>query len=382
MAKNVKGNGSIYKRKDGYWEGKVTVGTDPMTGKLIRKSVYGKTQQEVRKKINELTTTVDNGTYTEPVKLTVNQWLDVWTAEYLDGVKPNTQDRYKMICRRHINPTIGAVKLISLSAHTVQTLINGLGREKGLAPKTVRNIHGCLHKALQTAVRIGYLKNNPSDACILPRLRNHEIKPLDEVSTGVFIQAIKGNRFENLYFMALFTGVRQGEAIGLTWDRVDFEKGIITVDRQLQRNRVKGIFELSSTKNGKSRVITPPERVMAVLRDQKRAQAVLRLAAGELWQDNGYVFTDEIGGHVSPTTVYKHFKRIVAEIGKPDRRFHDLRHTYATMALANGVGVKDVQETLGHYSAAFTLDKYGHVTENMKRDNAAKIDRFIDTLTT
>ena len=377
MAKNANGRGTIYQRSNGLWEGKITTGIDPLTKKQKRRSVYGKSQKEVKKNLDGIINDLDNDIYIEPSKMTVSQWLTIWVEDFLERVKPNTRLRYEAICEAHITPALGAITLTALTPHAVQKFVNILTREKKRAPKTVANIHGVLHKALQVAVTMGYLKTNPADRSILPLPVTPEIKPYDNDGARAFLQAIKGDSFEHLFFLALSTGIRQGEIIGLTWDRVDFDRGTIRVDRQLQRDRRTGAFDFTSTKNAKSRLITPPEQALAALRDQKRRQAAHRLAAGKLWQAKGFVFANEIGGYTSPTTLYKHFKRITAAIGLPDRRFHDLRHTYATLALANGVGVKDVQETLGHFSAAFTLDVYGHVTESVRRDNAAKIDRFL-----
>ena len=386
--KNAAGGGSISRRKDGRWRGDITIGLDPLTGKTKRRTVYGKSQGEVRQKVAAIVATLDKGEYLEPSKLTVGQWLGIWRNEYLDGVKPNTKAAYKNICNNILIPVIGAIDLVSLSPHAVQTFINRLNREerkmtkysktaKAYSPKSVRNIHGVLHKSLQIAKKIGYLKTNPADKPILKRAKKADIQPLDEQEIAVFLQAIKNHRFERLFFVALFTGMRRGEILGLTWDKVDFDKGVITVDNQLQYDRAKKEHELVSTKNGKARTITPPERVMSILREQKRLQAGLRLAAGEVWQDNNFVFTNAIGGYIALTTLRNHFKKVVAAIGLPERRFHDLRHTYATTALANGVNVKDVQETLGHYSAAFTLDTYGHTTTQSKKESAAKIDALI-----
>lgn len=378
MAKrNAHGSGTIRHREDGRWEARVTLGRDPITGKHIRKSVYGKTEKEVRKKLTQMTAAVDDGTYTEPSKLTISQWLSIWTSEYLGHVKPNTVSSYKAICRTHIEPGLGDIKLSALSTHTIQTLYNRLQRDKGLSPKTIKNVHGALHKALQQAVELGYIRFNPTDSCKLPRVEKSEIKPLDEDAITAFLNAIQGHRWESVYTVTLFTGLRQGEVLGLTWTCVDFARGVILIDRQLQKNRETGQFELIATKNNKGRRITPAPSVMAILREQQRRQAEMRLQAGAAWEDSGLVFTNELGHHLAPFTVYKHYKAIVNELGIPDSRFHDLRHSYAVAALQSGDDIKTVQENLGHYTAGFTLDTYGHVTEKMKQDSADRMEQFI-----
>lgn len=380
--RGAQGGGTIRQRKDGRWEARYTVGRDPGTGKQVQRSVYGVTQQEVRKKLAQLTAAIDNGTYKEPCKMTVGQWLDIWTADYLGGVKPFTVVSYTGHIKNHIKPTLGAMKLEALNAHTIQGLYNGLTVERegkpGLSPKTVKNIHGVLHKALQQAVKIGYLRFNPADACELPRVVRKELKPLDEEQSKAFLKAIQGHRFELLYTVVLFTGMREGEALGLTWDSVDFQKGTILINKQMQREKKKnGQYLLVPTKNGKSRTITPAPWVMKLLRVQRGRQAEQRIKAGPMWEDSGLVFTSETGHHLAIHTVYKDFKQIAASIGCPDTRFHDLRHSYAVAAIRSGDDIKTVQGNLGHATAAFTLDVYGHVTDQMKQESAARMEAYI-----
>ena len=378
----AQGAGTIRQRKDGRWEARYTVGRDPGTGKQVQRSVYGATQQEVRKKLAQLTAALDAGTYKEPCKMTVGQWLDIWSADYLGGVKPFTVVSYTGHIKNHLKPALGSVKLEALNAHTIQAFYNSLGADQegkpGLSPKTVKNIHGVLHKALQQAVKIGYLRFNPADACELPRAVRKELKPLDEEQSKAFLKAIQGHRYEMLYTVTLFTGMREGEALGLMWECVDFKKGTILINKQMQREKKKnGQYLLVPTKNGKSRTITPAPWVMKLLRTQRAKQAEQQLRAGPMWKDSGLVFTNELGHHLAIHTVYKDFKQIAASIGCPDARFHDLRHSYAVAAIRSGDDIKTVQGNLGHATAAFTLDVYGHVTDQMKRESAARMESYI-----
>ena len=360
-----------------YWEARYTVGHDPGTGKQIQRSISGKTQKEVAKKLKEATAAIDAGTYTAPSKMTVGEWLDIWTAEYLGGVKPRTVDLYKGVVKARIKPGVGALKLDALTPHAVQSYYNGLSKE-GLAPKTVKNIHGILHKALQQAVSNGYIKTNPADSCILPRAVRRELAPMDEDMITAFLKAIQGHQLEGLFTVTLFTGMREGEALGLLWDCADLTKGTITVDKQLQLIRgSKGQYQMVPTKNSKGRTISIAPSVAATLRRVKHKQMENRLRYGECWEDSGFVFTDDLGHHLSASTVYKSFKKVMQEIGSPETRFHDLRHSYAVASIKSGDDIKTVQENLGHATAAFTLDVYGHVTEQMKKDSAARMERFI-----
>lgn len=383
--RSAQGAGTIRQRSDGRWEARYTVGRDPGTGKQVQKSIYGATQKEVRQKLQQACAAIDNGLYMEPSRLTVAEWLDIWLKEYIGNVKPFTVRSYNDQVRLHIAPALGAVKLTALNAHTIQSFYNrlqkGTDTTHGLSPKTIKNIHGVLHSALKQAVNLGYIRFNPSDACTLPRVEKPKIKPLQESDIAAFLEAIKGHNFETLYLVDLFTGMRQGEILGLTWDCVDFEGGTILVDKQLQKEKKRGgKYLLVPNKNDKARRIAPAPFVMKVLKEHRRRQLEMKLRAGPLWQDSGLVFTNDTGGHLVHVTVYKHFKRLIAGIGLPETRFHDMRHTYAAAALHSGDDVKTVQENLGHHAAAFTLDVYGHVTERMQKDSAQHMEGFIKGL--
>ena len=381
--KSASGSGTIRKKtvtKNGkqytYWEARYSAGRDPGTGKQIQKSISGKTQKEVSQKLKSITTSLDDGTYVAPCKLTVGQWLDIWSSEYLSSVKPRTADLYKGVVNARIKPGIGALKLDALTPHVIQTYCNDLSRE-GLAPKTVKNIHGILHKALQQAVINSYIKNNPADSTVLPRVNRRDIKPLDEEQISVFLKTIQGHEYCDLFTVTLFTGMREGEALGLLWDCVDFETGTIKVDKQLQLIRgSRGQYQMVPTKNSKSRTITLAPSVVKILRNVKHKQLENKMFYGAAWENSGFVFTNELGHHLFASTVYKSFKRVMEEIGSPETRFHDLRHSYAVASIRSGDDIKTVQDNLGHATAAFTLDVYGHVTQQMKQESANRMELF------
>lgn len=375
--KDVTKNGHTYT----YWEGRISLGCDPGTGKQVQKTFTGKTQKEVREKLQAVAVAIANGTYTEPTKLTLSEWLDIWISEYMEAAKPRTIDSYKSTIRNHIKPALGAKKLSEITKHDVQRFCNSLSRrEKPLSPKSIKNCHGVLHSALEEAVNLDYIRSNPADKCKLPRIEKADIQPLDTEHCKAFVEAAEGHRFENVYITTLFTGMREGEVLGLTWDCIDFKNGTITVKRQLQRVRdgSEDVYKLIAPKNGKSRKFVAADAVMDVLKRQRLQQLQWRMQAAEIWDNPmNLVFTDETGRNLSAQTVYLHCKKIGAEIGMPDLRFHDLRHSFAVLSLRNGDDVKTVQEHLGHFSAAFTLDVYGHVTEEMERDSANRMDSFI-----
>ncbi len=383
--KIVKRNGKEYP----YWEARYTVGFDPGTGKQIQKSVTGKSQKEVAQKLKEMTAALDAGTYIAPNKMTVTQWLDTWQAEYLANVKPSTVSSYEATIRNHLKPGIGAIRLDSLTTHDIQEFYNSLRspteKRKALSSKTIKNIHGILHHSLQQAMLNNYIRINPANACVLPKVSRKKVKPMNEHQIADFLKAIKGHKYENMFLVALFTGIREGEVCGLQWECVDFVNGTILIDKQLQslRGKVRGDREkytLIPTKNGKERTITAAPFIMDLLWKTKRAQDANRKDFGADFLENDLVFTDEIGNRVTPQALYRAFKLVVTELGMKDVRFHDLRHSYAVVSLKSGDDVKTVQENLGHATSAFTLDTYGHVTEKMKKDSADRMQTFIESV--
>ena len=379
MGKRASGEGTIRQRKDGRWEARYSCGYNPKTGQPIRKSVYGLTQKEVREKLTSTIKSIDDNTYIAPSAITVESWLDTWLKEYVkSSVKLLTFTSYDTISRVHIKPTLGRIKLQALKAPQIQALYNSLLAE-GKSPKTIKNIHGVLHKALDKAVKIGYITTNPASVCDIPRIEKKEIKPLNTDDISRFIKRLQTEEYKNLYLTTLFTGMREGEVLGLTWDCVDFERGTITINKQLQKEKTSGAkYYIAETKTSKIRVLTPAPYVMSLLKEEQTKQKQNRLRLGYLWDNPlNLVFTTETGRYIAFSTVYKRFKRIVAELGVPDAMFHDLRHTYATLALQEGDDIKTVQTALGHSTVSTTLDIYSHTTETMKEKSSQRMNNFI-----
>ena len=378
--KTVTRNGKPYE----FWEARYTVGRDPGTGKQLQRSISGKTQKEVAQKLKAVLRDLDTGLYTEPSKMTVGQWLDTWLSEYVEpSCKPLTLSTYESRIRTRLKPALGNIKLTEISTTQIQTFYNNLIRKEGLSPKTVKSTHGILHKALAQATDLRYILFNPADPVKLPRIERKEISPLTEAEISAFLEEIKkGEPFARLFTVTLFTGMREGEICGLTWDAVDFRNGTITVKQQLQKGKEKGADHyLISTKSGKTRTITAATSVMQILKEQLFEQRKQHLQMGLAWKNQwNLVFTQEDGGYIPPQSALKHFKKVAERIGRPDARFHDLRHTYAVASLQEGDDVKTVQQNLGHATAAFTLDVYGHVSEKMKQESAARMERFIEKI--
>jgi len=383
MARNAKGSGTIRKKtvtRNGkpyvYWEARVTTGRDPGTGKQIQRSFTGKTQKEVRQKLQAAAVAVDQGTYAAPQRMTVGQWLDIWCRDYLGSVKPRTVEVYRSNVKNRIKPGLGAVRLSELHPHTVQGFINSLD---WLSPGSVRLAYKVLHMALEKAVELDYLPRNPSDRCILPKAEREEVRPLTDEQSAALLKAAQGGDLENIIPVALFTGLRLSELLGLTWEAVDFTAGTLTVDKQLTPTTIRADVGLFQTpKSGKPRTISPAPVVFEALRRQRARQAEQRLKAGPVWDSPyGLVFTAPDGRPCSQTMVEKRFQDVRSAAGLEYVRFHDLRHTYAVNAIRAGDDIKTVQGNLGHATAAFTLDRYVHFTERMRRDSAARMEAFI-----
>jgi len=388
--RNASGTGTIRKktitRKGAeytYWEARYCAGTDSGTGKLIRKTITGKTQKEVSQKLKDALKAVDSGQYMEPTKLTVSKWLEEWMTTYCErSVKPLTVSSYKGDIERYIKPSIGAIKLKDLKSADVQKVWNEM-LNKGLSAKTVKTTAAVLHKALEVAIDQRLILFNPCDRTQLPKVERPRIKPFQDDEIPKFLAKIKDNPFENAFALCLLAGLREGECLGLSWDNVDFKNGKITICQQLQVERKAGgkYYIANTTKSGKSRTIKPPSKAFDYLKAEKVKQLENRLHAGSAWNnENNLVFTNAVGENLIIVTFYKNFKAIAASIGRPDARPHDLRHTAATVAIANGADIKSVQDMLGHATASFTLDVYAHTSEKMMDDTAARVQSYYDSL--
>ena len=381
--RSAAGSGSIRQRSGGTWEARVTVGTDPGSGKPIRKSIYGQTQKEVRQKMTSILRSIDNGTYQAPDKTTVSEWFDEWLKTFCKiKVKPLTYSSYEAAIKKHVKPRIGAIKLQSLRGVHIQQLYNDM-TAAGLSAKTVKNVSAIMHKAFSVALKQGMIQTNPCDAAELPKAVHKEIQPLTDAEIPSFLNAIDGHPMGNAYALCLFAGLREGECLGLSWSQIDFENKRITVSQQLQREKKKGgaYYIAPSTKSGKPREIRPPDIALQYLRAEKIRQAQNQLAAGSVWNNEfDLVFTDGTGKHFAIHTFYRNFKRIAESIGRPDARPHDLRHTAATVAIASGADIKSVQDLLGHATASFTLNVYAHTSEKMKQDTADRMQSYYDNL--
>ena len=361
--RRANGEGNIRKRKDGRWEGRYTVGHDPETGKSIIKNVLGKTQAEVKEKLKKAIEENVGIDYGRAKTYTVGSWLEVWMENYAKiKLRPSTYKTSHGFLKNHIKPQIGSIPLADLTSLDLQRFykhlldggrvdrIEAKKKPKGLAPKTVRNIHQMIGSAYNLAIEQKLVTRNPADGCALPKVERKEMQTLPVEQLTSFLREAKDSGVFALYYIDLTTGLRRGELLGLKWSDIDLEKGDLRVQRQIGRIDGKIIEMPLKTKNA-YRTLPLSADAISVLMQQRRKTG-----------NSEWVFPSPTGGPMSPDSVLHMLQRVLKRAGLPRIRFHDLRHTFATMALQNGVDVKTVSSMLGHYSAGFTLDTYAHVT--------------------
>jgi integrase len=366
--------GSIYRRKNGTWAAQYTVWT--AEGRK-RRSVSGKTRAEVSRKLTEALSDRDGGLLYDAGKLTIGEYLNRWLSDSVKGtVKETTYANYAYVTHKHISPALGHVKLKTLTPAHVRGFYGEKARTN-LSAATVKKMHVVLRKALSQAVSDGLIPRNAADSVKPPRVSapGEEIKPLNQEECTAFLEASRGEKLEALYVLAVHCGLREGELLALRWDDVQFEadKPALLVRRTLTRGENgRGWVVGTSTKSGKGRRVRLTRQAASVLKDHRKRQLEERLRLAGLWKDRGLIFPNEVGSLLNPSNLRnRSFKRIKAHAGvRKDLRFHDLRHTCATLLLSEGVNVKVVSELLGHASITITLNTYSHVLPDMQ-DSAA-----------
>ena len=368
---------NIRQRKNGLWEGRYRP-----NGKQC--AVYGQTKAEAKAKLAARMTEIEQGICIERTDLTLEEWGWEWLKTFKEGkIRHSTMDNYESDFRMHVVPYIGHIKLKDLTTLHIQRPYTK-AQQTGLSPKSIRNIHGLVHGMLAKAQSLDMVRKNVSEDCELPMLEKAEMHTLSDVELRRFLAIAKDDPFYLMYHVDFFTGLRESELIGPTWDCIDFAKGTVRVYRQFVRiasGPDKGKMIFTSLKNHKERTIHPAPSVMDALRQAKEKQNRQRLLAGSSW-DNVYdmVFTRDNGMFIRFKTLYVHFKALVSRLNRPEVRFHDIRHTYATLAIQSEIDFKTLSLSLGHATVAFTLDTYGHVSHRMSQNAAAKMEKFIGTL--
>ena len=340
-----------------------------------RKYLYGGTREEVRRKLARALGAQETGSLGDARGRTLGEFLDEWLRDIVrPSVRVWTYRGYEVHVRRHIKPAIGRIPLERLEPTHVQAFLNQKLAE-GLSPKSVRYLRGTLRTALNQAMRWGFVARNAAALVDGPRVQRFEIAPFTPEEARRFLTAVKGHRLEALYTVALAIGLRQGEALGLRWQDIDLEMGYLRVSRQLQR--VDGKFELVEPKTPRSRrTIVMPPIVIRSLRDHRDRQFQEERPGGS-GNSLGLVFTRADGEPLDGTVISHDFHRVLGHAGLIQRRFHDLRHSCATLLLAQGVPARVVMEVLGHSQIAITMNTYTHVIPELRRDAAERMDSVL-----
>lgn len=369
--------GQIIKRGENTFLVRVFLGTDgDGKRKYHNKTIHG-TKKDAQKYLNGVLRDRDMGTFKEPSKQTLNQYLDQWLSEVArQRLRERTYSDYTTLLKRYVRPVIGGRKLSQITALDIQKLYNDMS-EAGLSPRTIRYTHAVLHSAFEQAVKWGMLPRNVTDLIELPQQKKQEMRCLSPAEARKFLDATKGTRWEALFSLMLTTGLRPGEALGLKWSDIDFENSRLHVQRALVRIRNTEGWRLEEPKTARSRRVIPlPKNVLQDLKAHRKRQLEEKLKATE-YADHGFVFAVSNGEPLSERNLLRDFKSILTKAGLPDIRLYDLRHTCATLLLAAGENPKIVSERLGHASVTLTLDTYSHVLPDMQKKATEKLEGML-----
>ena len=369
------GDGMVRKRDDGRWEGRIVVG-HKANGDPIFRHVYAKTQKALTEKLHQSIECYQDVELTEDSRMTLGEWLDRWLAEYKDGtIRSGTLEGYRNYIENYIKPQLGGKQVSLITTQDVQRMYRRLksgGRvredaegSKRLSDSTVRHIHTMLHGAMKAAVQAHIIPKNPTENATAPKSNYKPMQVLSEQELDTFLQAVQNDDvWRDFFYTELMTGLRRGEICALMWRDFDAKAGTLGISRTLH-SKGQGIYALGDTKTSQgNRTIILPESVAALLRARKKASI------------SQWIFPQPTSPELpmNPWTAYQRLKTLLEEAGLPSIRFHDLRHTFATLALQNGMDVKTLSAMLGHVSTATTLDIYTHATSDMQHAAARKID--------
>jgi len=416
-----RGEGSITQRPDGRWVGRVDLGWQEGTRR--RKAVYGQTRREVADKLTTVLRGVQQGATLPDERQTVSQFLTRWLDEKRTRLRPRAWATYEQAVRLHLIPGIGRIALARLTPAQLDTWFRE-HQQHGASPRAIRYARSVLRAALNQARRWGAVSQNVAELVDAPRHQAREIQPLTPEQARTLLEAAKGHRLGGVISVATALGLRLGEALGLRWADVDFDAGTLRVKQALERSggdsaarrpliverrelrkrieaapkrsaerrelrarlealharwrTVRTTLKTTEPKSMRSRrLIRMPAVVVAALKAHRTRQLEDRLAAGGVWNESGFVFTSPIGTALEPRNVTREFHALLAGAELPAVRFHDLRHTAATLLLAQGVDPRTIMETLGHSQISLTLNTYSHVLPALQADAAAKLDAIL-----
>jgi integrase len=372
--RRVKGEGSVFYREDRKrWIAQLKL----ENGKLMTRSA--RTKIEASMQLKQMQRELEKGLLVPASQQTVKQFLEHWLEDVHKppSVRINTYRIYRQYLDHHVLPALGHVRLQKLTPEHVQELY-ARKLEEGYAAETVRGMHRMLHKALNDAVKWNRVSFNVCDKVTQPRQVKYEIQPLTKEQAKALLVAAEGSSLEALLTLAVATGMRRGELLGLRWSDIDFDEGSLQVRHTMDRAGKYGIIENDPKTETSRRKIILPGFVLDTLEQHRIRQAKMREEAGIAWKERNIVFSNELGGFTEPTHLQRRFKNLLKQANLPAIRFHDLRHSTATILLGLNVPGKVVQELLGHSSISMTMDRYSHVLPSMQHDMRDKLDNWFE----
>lgn len=376
MKRRGNGEGSIFQRTDGRWVASLTTGYNA-NGLQARKVYYAKSRAEVVRKLDAARKMLLEGRPLSPERQTVGQFLTRWLADVVHpNVSPKTHRTYSDLIAKHLAPALGQIDLQKLDPQHVQHFLNIKG-ESGLSPTTVKHLRDTLRAALNVAMRWNLLVRNPASLAKPPKRVRRKPHVYTQEQALVFLEEIKGHRLETLFLVALCIGVREGEVLALGWNEVDLERKLIHIRHSLQR--VAGKLQLVPTKTEESqRTIRLPDLVVSSLAAHRERQQLEKHAAGDDWVETGRAFTTTRGTMLDARNLLRSYYVLREVAALPKIRFHDLRHSAATLLRAAGIPTPAISKLLGHASTRTTDEVYSHVLPDMERQAAAKMDEILN----
>ena len=377
--KRANGEGNIRKRADGRWEGRYTAGYHPETGKRIIKNVLGKTQAECKAKLKKAIEESQALDISRANEYTVATWLRTWFELYAKPhIRPSTMNYYHRNIEQHVAPAIGDIPLNKLTTRDLQKLYNDLqsnGRlrkvqkkkKPGLSNSTVRGIHMMLHNALDRAVKEKLILSNPTENCIIPKIEKQEMKILHPDHISAYLNAAERRNALPMFYLELSTRLRRGGLVALLWSDLNLQTKTLTVSKSVSRGKGELVVTEPKTENSVREIYLSDEAIRLLVEDRKNHPF------------SPYMFlSPKTGGMYGPDCVGRIHKKLLEKARIEEHvRFHDLRHTFSTLAIQSGIDPKTVAEILGHASAEFSLDVYTHVTAGLKKEAAQKISAFM-----
>ena len=371
------GDGMVRKREDGRWEGRIVIGHKE-NGDPIFRYIYAETQKELTAKLRQNITAYQGVDLTEECRMTLSEWLDRWLEQMVAILRPSTLEHYRSDMEHHVKPYLGQKKLTQITASDLRKLYDDLkkqgrvhprpGQSRGLSTTTIHGIHTTLHHALKSAVDQRLLPHNPADHVEPPKVVHKSMTILNEEQLDTFLAAVEQDPiWKNFFYTELTTGLRLGEICGLMWSDFDAKKGTLSVNRTIHKEKGGRLVTGDTKTYAGTRTIVLPDSTAELLRGRKKNSYSVWIFPNPLKPE----------APMNPNTAYRQLKAILTENSLPDLRFHDLRHTFATHALANGVDAKTLSGILGHTKASFTVDTYTHTTTEMHKKAAEIVGGFL-----